>query len=138
MRLKALNTLIEYCEIKDLENYLREKEASERQHVLVHKNCRRDFTNPWRSTDTIQQQKDNQENSIDEITLRSACRNNFNWKKNCFYCGEELIKHKKHPDRNKSICKSSELESKNIVIRKCKERGDKWTEDVSRWLSLSI
>ena len=75
---------------------------------------------------------------MDEITLRSACRNNFNWKKNCFYCGEEFIKDKKHPDRNKTICKSSELESKNTVIRKCKERGDKWVEEVSRRLSLSI
>ena len=91
MRLKDLNTLIEYCEIrkhKDLENYIREQEASEKQHVLVHKNCRCDFTNLRRSTDTIQQQKDNQENSVDEITLRSAYKNNFNWKKNCFYCGE--------------------------------------------------
>ena len=61
MCLKGLNTLIEYCGIRkheDLENYLKEQEASERQHVLVHKNCRRDFTNPRRSADTLQQQKD--------------------------------------------------------------------------------
>ena len=65
VRLKGLNTLIEYCEIRkhnDLENYLKEQESSEKQHVLVHANCRRDFTNLRRSTDTIQQQKDNQEN----------------------------------------------------------------------------
>ena len=124
VHLKVPKTLIEYCEIrkhKDLENNLKEQEASEKEHVLVHKNRRRDFTNSRRSTDTIQHKKDIQENSIDEITLRSACRNNFNWNKNCFYCGEELIKDKKHSDRNKSICKSSELESKNTVIRKCKD-----------------
>ena len=57
VRLKDLKTLIEYCEIrkqKDLENYLKEQEASRKQHALVHKNCRRDFTNSRRSTDTVQ------------------------------------------------------------------------------------
>ena len=68
--------LIEYCEIrkhKNLGNCREEQENSEKQYVLVHKNCRRNFTNLRRSTDTIQQQIDNQENLIDEITSRSAC-----------------------------------------------------------------
>ena len=64
--------------------------------------------------------------------------NEINWKTHCFFCGELIVIDKKHPDRTKKFFKTGELPSIYKLLSKCRERGDPWSEEVYRRISLSI
>ena len=53
--------------------------------VLVHKNCRRDYTNPRRATSFRAIEEDEPPQAK---KLRSSM-SSFNWKENCMLCGEK-------------------------------------------------
>ena len=143
IRSKGLKTLKEYCHIRKntvLLKYLEEQEAiTIPNKVLVHKGCRRDFTNPLRRSIELDQSSRNESSAIAKMAVlrRSDCQS-FDWKSCCIFCGDVLVIDKKHPDRNKPIHKVGVLLSKDTILKKCEERGDKWASDVSRRLAVCI
>ena len=62
----------------------------------------------------------------------------LNGKRIAFFCGEFIVIDKKHLDRIKKFCKAGELLSIGTILSKCRERGDTWSEEVCRRISLSI
>ena len=42
----------------------------------------------------------------------------FDWKKQCFYCGADAIKDKKHPDRN-IVHLATTLPLRNNILKLC-------------------
>ena len=55
-----------------------------------------------------------------------------------FFCAEFIVIDKRHPDRTKKFFKAGELLSIDTILSKCKDRGDAWSEKVSRKISLNI
>ena len=104
--------------------------------ALVHKNCKRDFTNPLRKSSFSMQITKTNEGL--HLALRSEDSNEINWKTHCIFCGELIVIDKKHPDRTKKFFKTGELPSIYKLLSKCRERGDPWSEEVYRRISLSI
>ena len=90
--LKGLQSLTEYSKIRSnrlLLNYLTEEERSNMPNeVFVHKNCRRDYTNPSRI-------KQKQENIIDDNCVKSTVlqseSKNFNWKTHVLFVEKSLL-----------------------------------------------
>ena len=87
MRLKGLQSLIEYRKIRSsgsLLIYLTEQESNKMSNkVFVHKNRRRDYTNPlWKKAETRKYY------SIDDDCFKSTVlrseRKSSNWKTPCF------------------------------------------------------
>ena len=103
---------------------------------LVHTNCRRDFTNPLRNSSSSMET--NETNESFNLSLRSEDSNEFNWKTHCFVFGEFIVVDKKHPARTKKFFKAGQLPSIDTILSKCRERGDTWSEEVCRRISLSI
>ena len=104
--------------------------------VLAHKNCRHDFKNPLRKSSSSVQT--NETNESFNLSLRSEGSNEYNWRTHCFFCGEFIAIDKKHSDRTKKLFKAGELPSIDTTLSKCKERGDTWSEEICRRISLSI
>ena len=139
MHLKGLQSFIEYSKIRSnglLLNYLTEQERNNiPNEVFVHKNCRRDYTNPLRS-------KQKQQNVIDDSYVKSTVlrseRKSFNWRTHGFFYGEVCVIGKKHPNPSKGWYKVGTLSFQTSILSKCHERADKWADDPLRWLSISI
>lgn len=104
--------------------------------LLVDKNCRCDLTNSLRKSSSSMQIFETKESF--NMFLQSEEINKFNWKLHYFFCGNIIVIDKKHPDRIKKFCKAGELPSIDTILSKCRERGDTWSEEVSRSIALSI
>lgn len=88
VRLKGLETLIGYCEKKnsrELHKHLMEQLDGEKPNVKVHKDCLRDFTNAFCKPDLSIGVNNEGESSKSSSTLRSAGKECFYWKSNCFW-----------------------------------------------------
>ena len=104
--------------------------------VLVHRNCRREFTNPLGMSSSSMQT-----NEIDEslnLSVRSEDTNEFYWKKHCFLCGEFIVTDKKASNSTRKFFKAVELSSIDKIFSKCRERRDTCSGEICRTISLSI
>ena len=76
-------------------SYLNTKQ-NEGSYVKIHATCQNNIKN------SIRKRRANSENSekhkVAKIATRSSIES-FNWKEQCFFCGEECKEDKKHPDR---------------------------------------
>ena len=93
VRFKSLETLIDYSEkrnSKELYKHLMKQLDEEKPNVKVHKDCRRNFTNPFRKPDLSMGVNNKGESSASSATLRSAGKECFDWKSNCFLCGKRV------------------------------------------------
>ena len=82
---KGLATLIHYCELRasnDLGEYLQHQYASSAK-MFVHKDCRRDFTNPRRVKTSINSSASEQ-GLLPQNLLRSK-QAQFDWKTKCWF-----------------------------------------------------
>ena len=119
--LKGLQSLTEYSKIRSnrlLLNYLTKQERNNMPNeVFVHKNCRRDCTNPSRK-------KQKQENIINDNCVKSTekhQRETILIGKHIFFCGEVCDVDKKHPNRNKGWHKVDTLSFQTSQINAMKE-----------------
>ena len=129
---KGLDTLINYSERRNfmnLKNYLIKKCSCEEVKVLVHKNCRRDFTDIKRALQITEQTPQQSKR------LRSSMEP-FHWKTNCFLCTKEAIIDRKHPDRNK-ICNAATIPFRNKILEHCRNRNDNWASAVQTRIGSS-
>lgn len=108
--------------------------------VRVHKSCRQNYTRP---------------SSIKAATASPPCPavcipstsspvlrslgDNFDYKTNCFFCGEKAIVDSKIPlYRRKKFRMVATLEIKNSLLQKCEDRRDEWGDQVkARLLNVS-
>ena len=91
--------------------------------IVVHENCRKDFTNPLRESHQLSSTSSN-ENTY----KRRSQVMKFEGKLHCLFCGKNIEEDSKHPDRNPSH--KAEIPNKESIIRKCTERGDDWASEV--------
>lgn len=97
--------------------------------VLVHKNCRRDFTNKRRSV----RLSSTDGNEVPQPKRLRSSISSFNWKENCIFCGEFAKFDSRHPERNK-VHKVTTLPMHENLLECCHKRGDKWSSEVENCL----
>ena len=94
---KRLNTMLHYCKLREwsvLESYI-SKCIEQKAEVLVHKDCRRNFTDMKRKV-TFHADEASSSNAPNK-RLRSSMEP-FSWKVHCFLCGQAAKKDEKYPD----------------------------------------
>lgn len=95
--------------------------------VLVHKGCRRDFTDPKRMSCRDELEAD----QIRPPTKRlRSSEPAFDWKTNCLICGHPATLDRKHPDRSSKVSKVATLPIRDKLLDFCSKRGDTWASQV--------
>ena len=124
---KGIQSLLNFCKLRQNESIEerlgRDVEAA--AQILVHKSCRRDFTDKKRSFTT------NEVTASDEPRpklLRSSI-GSYDFKSQCFLCGRSSTKDTKHPERN-TIHVVTLLDFHRNLLEKCRRRDDNWSEEV--------
>ncbi|XP_065684420.1 uncharacterized protein LOC136096813 [Hydra vulgaris] len=123
---KGIKTLIHYSQVRNDKDL--EKELKERNTVVVHVACRRDFTNPNRKVLKCQME------SPKIKKLRST--DIFNWKRCCFICGNLALPDSKHRDR-KVVIQVHTIKFKQSLLKVCEDRIDIWAVEVKSRLNCS-
>ena len=95
---KGIQSLLNFCKLRQNESIEErlERDVEAAAQILVHKSCRRDFTDKKRSFRT------NEVTASDEPRpklLRSSI-GSYDFKSQCFLCGRSSTKDTKHPERN--------------------------------------
>lgn len=97
---KGVRTLLNYSEKNkrtDLCEYLEWCLCtSSFQNILVHQDCRRDFTNPKRFGKSM--------STTEEVPVAKRLRSSFtpfNWKEDCMFCSKLVVVDLRHPERTK-------------------------------------
>ena len=91
LKSKGLNSLIKYSKSRacdEMKEHLVKQADQEFPCVLVHKNCKRDFTNPLRNTSSSMQI--NETNEIFTLSLRSEDSNEIFGKRIAFFVENSL------------------------------------------------
>lgn len=92
----------------------------------VHKTCYRDYTNEHRIA-AHNKSKHGSESPCKTRTLRSM--EIFSFKNHCFFCGNPAHL-EKNKTKNNDVMRCMEMEFKDKMIDKCKERNDTWSAQV--------
>lgn len=128
---KGLLTLISFSEkrgLLDLKNYLNERiSATPIAKVLVHAECRRDFTDQKR----LLYQSKTEEPSPKK--LRSSLTT-FSWNDNCIFCGQHALVDTRHPERVPQVCRVTILPFRDTLMQCCEKRRDRWATEVQNRL----
>ena len=131
---KGLATLNEFS---DKYNQLNHEEPfpiipyNEDTTLYVHEECRKKHCNTRRYDQTDKRKAENK--STEEKTLRSES-NPFDFKRDCYLCGEFVDKEIAARNRNRRIYQFSQvmvMDVKNTITQKCAERKDEWAEAVA-------
>ena len=94
--------------------------------IVVHTNCRKNYTRPAKKLSSTVKMGPEKPN------LRSEIRE-FDFKTDCFFCGEEAssrIEKNKGVKNRRSIYEVRTIEMRDNVISRALERGDEWGEVV--------
>ena len=132
---KGILTLINFCEKRgrlDLVTYLTESiNKIPMKTVLVHKECRRNFTDIKRGF--------NSRVTDIEAPCAKRLRSNqlpFNWKEDCMICGQFAILDSRYPE---TIIRSvTTLPMRTKLIECCAKRDDSWGSEVMNRLQGCI
>ena len=96
--------------------------------VLVHKNCRQEYTNPKRATSL----RDIEDEPLQTKRLCSSM-SSFSLKENCMLCGEKAKIDARYPERKK-IHNVTALTMHDDILECCDRRGDTWVQKKFVWL----
>ncbi|XP_065911780.1 uncharacterized protein [Dysidea avara] len=97
--------------------------------VLVHKHCRRDYTNQRRATCS----RNIEEDQLPQAKRLRSSMSSFNWKENCMLCGKNIKFDARHPERSK-IHNVTTLTMHDNLLECCDKRGDEWASEVQKRL----
>ena len=109
--------------------------------VVVHEGCRYEYTNSATNIITSKRLYGANFPSIEPSpkNLRSG-KNNFNWKRDCFFCCESVKFDLMHPDRcrhsRKVNGKEASVNMRDEFLKQCEQRQDKGKTFVPAWLVL--
>ena len=130
---KGILTIMECCEKHgkdDLYTYLNECISTNPiETVLVHSDCRRNFTDKKRPgfQNLV---------AVDEIPSAKILRSStapFNWKDDCLLCAKPAIVDTRHPQRER-VHRVSTIPMRCNLLECCKERGDLWASEIENRL----
>ena len=130
---KGINTLIRFSEKRgfpELSAHLNECVQKTPIQVFVHKECRRDFTNPRRHSSF------NNPATEEELPPAKKLRSSmppFDWKVNCMLCGSVAKNDPRHPERDK-VCHVTTLPMRSKLLECCDKRNDTWASEVKNRL----
>jgi len=129
---KGISTLISHSKLRNHRMLKKHLKRCVRNNlkVLVHKICRRDFTDikrPFTIVDCSAQ--------VLSKKLRSSM-DPFAWKENCFLCSKTASKDVKNPGRN-NVCLATTIELRRKLLEQCNSRNDDWGNNVYTRLSCS-
>ena len=134
---KGMLSLISYSEKRgkpELHTYLTEcVSKTPIGTVLVHQNCRRDFTDPKRGVRMCS-------NAEDQLPSSKRLRSSllpFSWKDACMLCGGSVAINCRHPDR-KHVKTVRTLPIRSKLLECCTKRGDSWAYEVQTRLQGCI
>ena len=125
---KGILTLIKYSELRgrlELGSFLTECiSVAPIRTVLVHKKCRRDFTDQKRRAET----------NVEETEVPKAKRlcssfSPFNWNAHCMLCGKSATIDTRHPNRTHMKTVTT-LPLRSKILEQCHKRGDLWASEV--------
>jgi len=132
----GIKTLLEYS-IKYSDAELTIHLTSNPPFVMVHSDCRINFTSKRRFEQLSNRQSaDNVESNEPQKKLRSTV-DVFEWKLHCFICGQSAVIDDRHPDRN-DVVRVEGLGMKERMLSVCDDRGDLWAEEVKLKLLASL
>ena len=103
--------------------------------VLVHEGCRYEYTYPATNIIISKRQSSANSPSIEPSLkkLRSG-KNNFNWKRDCFFCCEPVKFDPMHPDRcrhsRKVNGKEASVNMRGEILKQREQSQDKRGKDV--------
>ena len=137
---KGIQTLLNFSKIRKIETVEQSLKANIEKiaAVLVHKNCRRDFTYIKRSLRITETTQDDRTPTSTKW-LRSSIEP-FNWKGQCFLCGKDTVQDKKNPTR-KSFHQVTFIEFHKNIIEQYRKRNDSWGDQVYTrlsWLQMRV
>ena len=131
---KGLRTLLELARERNLEELHRHLEIKSTTNpigtVHVHHACRRKFVKRGKGSEV----------SLEPLNkkLRSSLPKAFEWKKDCFLCGEEAVVDKRHPGRKQKVVQVQSLPFRENILRACEGRNDSWGREVQHRLETCI
>ena len=96
---------------------------------MIQSKCRKDYTNQRRLDSSLKKEVVN-----DRKTTRQSMEQ-FDRKKQCFYCGADASKDKKHPDRN-IVHLATTIPFRNNILKLCEQKLDKG--NFSLFIGISI
>ena len=136
---KGMLTIIECCEKhgrEDLYAYLNSCISTDPvETVLVHSDCRRNFTDRKRPGILSCTATDDAE--IPKLKRLRSSTAPFNWKDDCLLCAKPAIVDTRHPQRQR-VHKVSTIPIRCNLLECCKERGDVWASEVENRLQGCI
>ena len=135
---RGLQTLIDFSIARGnllLHNHLVKQQqlrnSGNNVKLLVHKSCRRDFSNKRRSTLPEKETEDSLAKKKRLTSLRSKT-DAFHWKEHCLFCGNTVKFDPKHPNRN-DFRLATTLPFRDNVVQFCTEkRTDQWGDEVKK------
>lgn len=131
---KGLQTLLHFSELKGdsaLQSFL----AGNPQLVNVHVDCRKNYTNKRRYEQERKKIAESKDITVPPAKQLRSAVGTFNWKTDCFFCGEPVVIDTRHPDR----CDGSYarcIETHGTLVAKCQERNDQWAMTVLSRLNM--
>ena len=131
---KGIQSLLRFSKLRKnetIEKLLMTK--SDASPILIHKDCRRDFTDIKRSLKT------NAPVAVEEDTPTKRLRSSIepcNWKTQCFLCGKNAFIDKKNPAR-KPIHQVTYIALHRNVLEQSRKRNDSWGDQVYTRLNCS-
>ena len=130
---KGLDTLINHAELRqDTEkHYILTKKDLQSEKVFLHKNCRKVFTDPRKYLPEQSAYSD-----VVKHQLRST-QLDFEWKKQCFFCCEYIVKDSRNPTRT-AVRSVETLPFRENLLQTCNERHDDWSKEVCIRLNACI
>lgn len=127
---KGLQKILDYSlRVRDdvLYQYLQEGQQKGKA-IRIHENCQKYVYNELKRKSSANKRSASTKGAK-LVTRASVTR--FDWKQNCFFCGEPCAFDEKHPGRNRFRLAET-LPFRDKVLNTCQERNDIWAEDVKR------
>lgn len=122
---KGLLTLINASKDREDEKWKVLEQTADK--IIVHGTCRNKYTHPTELKKLKSQLDEVNREPESSRKLRNLNLNLFNFKTHCLFCSE--IVDTKH-DRKSNIRNVATLEIRDVILKFCKKRNDKWGESV--------
>ena len=105
--------------------------------LSLHTNCRKEYTRSS-SIKSYQSKRDSSSATPAESkTLRSA-ESQFDFKRDCLFCGEEADVSVKLPIKRRSLTEVETTEFRKSILERAAERNDKWGDSVASRVQNTI
>lgn len=97
----------------------------------VHKICRRDYCKPQNIQRALKESQGETSSPQKKRSLTRSAESSFSFQTDCFYCATEVVfESDDKKSRPKDVFNVTTVETKNVVLNVCSNRGDTWAAAV--------